>query len=186
MFHPSWQAFHIFMLLTWRLSEERVKYVNIQAGEVTVNRIDLKLKELGITLPKPVPPVANYVPWAKTGNLVFLAGQLPLADGKLQFSGPVKSEAEGAKAARVCGINLIAQLREACGGDLDRVTRIVKLVGLVDATGGGISIPAVVNGASDLMVEVFGEAGKHARSAVGVAALPLGAGVEVEAIVEIA
>ena len=151
-----------------------------------MNAIDMKLKELGIVLPKPMAPVANYVPWVKTGRLVFIAGQLPMQDGKLQYQGPVKSDGEGAKAAQLCGINLIAQLREACDGDLSKVTRIVKLVGFVDAAGGLASIPAVVNGASDLMVEVFGEAGKHARSSVGVAALPLGAAVEVEAIVEIA
>ena len=151
-----------------------------------MNAIDTKLKELGITLPKPVTPLANYLPWVKTGNLVFLAGQLPMLDGKLQHAGPASSNATGAMAARICGINLIAQLREACGGDLSRVTRIVKLVGFVNATGPDVSIPAVVNGASDLMVEVFGEQGKHARSSVGVAALPLGAPVEVEAVVEIA
>ncbi len=151
-----------------------------------MNAIDNKLKELGISLPKPAAPVANYVPWAITGNLVFLAGQLAMQDGKLQYTGPVTSNAEGAKAARICGVNLIAQLREACGGDLSRVKRIVKLVGFVNAASADVGIPAVVNGCSDLMVEVFGEAGKHARSSVGVAALPLGAGVEVEAVVEFA
>ena len=151
-----------------------------------MNAIDMKLKELGIVLPKPVAPVANYVPWVKTGNLVFLAGQIPLQDGKLQYSGPAPSDAEGAKAARICGINLIAQLQSACDGDLSKVVRIVKLVGFVVVGTGPASIPAVVNGASDLMVQVFGEAGKHARSSVGVAALPLGASVEVEAVVEIA
>ncbi len=151
-----------------------------------MNAIDMKLKELGIVLPKPVAPVANYVPWVRTGKLVFLAGQIPLQDGKLQYSGPTPSDAEGAKAARVCGINLMAQLQSACDGDLSKVVRIVKLVGFVVVGTGPASIPAVVNGASDLMVEVFGEAGKHARSSVGVAALPLGASVEVEAVVEIA
>jgi enamine deaminase RidA (YjgF/YER057c/UK114 family) len=151
-----------------------------------LNAIDTKLNELGISLPKPTAPVANYVPWVITGNLVFLAGQVPLHEGKLQFPGPATSDAIGAKAARVCGINLIAQLREACGGDLSKVKRIVKLVGFVNASGSDVSIPAVVNGASDLMVEIFGDLGKHARSAVGVAALPLGAAVEVEAVVEIA
>ncbi len=151
-----------------------------------MHKIEEKLSQLGIILPKPVPPVANYVPWVKTGNLVFLAGQLPMLDGKLQLPGAVVDEAEGAKAARICGINILAQLREACDGDLDRVTRIVKLVGFVHAGASTVSIPAVVNGASNLMVDVFGDAGKHARSAVGVGALPLGAGVEVEAVVEIA
>ena len=150
-----------------------------------MNGIDLKLKDLGIVLPTPAAPVANYVPWTISGNLVFLAGQLPLLDGKLEGLGPVKADADGASAARFCGINILAQLRQACGGDLSRVKRIVKLVGFVHA-GPGVNIPAVVNGCSNLMVEVFGEAGKHARSAVGVAALPLGAPVEVEAIVEIA
>ncbi len=150
-----------------------------------MNEFDLKLKELGIVLARPAAPVANYVPWAKSGHLVYVAGQLPLRDGKVEGLGPVASDAEGAEAARICGINLLAQLREACGGDLSRVVRIVKLVGFVHA-GAGINIPAVVNGASNLMVEVFGEAGKHARTSVGVAILPLGAGVEVEAIAEIA
>ena len=150
-----------------------------------MNGIDLKLKELGIALPKPAAPVANYVPWTVSGNLVFIAGQLPLHDGKLDAPGPADSDSAGAAAARLCGINILAQLREACGGDLMRVKRIVKLVGFVHA-GAGVNIPAVVNGASNLMVEVFGEAGKHARSSVGVAALPLNAPVEVEAIVEIA
>ena len=151
-----------------------------------MNAIDMKLKELGIVLPQPVAPVANYVPWVKTGKLVFLAGQIPVVDGKLQYTGPAPSDTEGAKAARLCAINLMAHLRSACDGDLTKVVRIVKLVGFVDVGQGPASIPAVVNGASDLMVQVFGEAGKHARSSVGVAALPLGASVEVEAVVEIA
>lgn len=153
-----------------------------------MNEIDRQLAQLGISLPQPAKPVANYVPWQKTGNLVFTAGQLPLADGKLQIIGQLGTTVtieDGAKAARLCAINILAQLKDACGGDLSRVTRIVKLVGFVASADGFADHPKVVNGASDLMVEVFGDLGRHARSAVGVANLPLGAAVEVEAIVEV-
>ncbi len=151
-----------------------------------MSEIATKLRELGLELPLAAKPVANYVPWVRSGNLVFIAGQLPLKAGKLEHVGGLRSAQEGAQAARHCGLNILSQLREACAGDLDRVVRIVKIVGFVNCANAEVNIPEVVNGASDLMVEVFGEKGKHARSSVGVANLPLNASVEVEAIVEIA
>lgn len=154
-----------------------------------MGKIETRLADLGITLPVPAKPVANYVGWVKTGNLVFTAGQVTLADGKFQYQGKVGGEIsveDANKAARLCAINILAQLREACGGDLDRVVRIVKLVGFVNAVPAFTDHPKVINGASDLMVEVFGDAGKHARSAVGAGSLPLNVAVEVEAIAEIA
>jgi enamine deaminase RidA (YjgF/YER057c/UK114 family) len=154
-----------------------------------MGKIDDRLKELGISLPTPAKPVANYVGWVKTGNLVFTSGQVTLADGKFLYQGKVGAEIstdDANKAARLCAINILAQLREACGGDLDRVVRIVKLVGFVNAVPEYSEHPKVINGASDLMVAVFGEAGKHARSAVGSGSLPLNVSVEVEAVAEIA
>ena len=153
-----------------------------------MGKIAAKLRELGIALPVAAKPVANYVPWVRTGNLVFVAGQIPFLDGKPHYVGQLGGNVtldEGAKAARICAINILAQLNDACDGDLDRVVRIVKLVGFVNCTANFFDIPKVVNGASDLIVSIFGEAGMHARSAVGVSALPLGLAVEVEAIVEI-
>ena len=150
--------------------------------------ISTKLRELGLELPLAAKPVANYVPWAIAGNLVFVAGQIPLVDGKPKFVGQVGtglSIEDAVVAARLCAVNVLAQLNEACGGDLDRVARIVKLVGFVNCTAAFTEIPKVMNGASDLMVEVFGNAGRHARSSVGVASLPMGVPVEVEAIVEL-
>jgi enamine deaminase RidA (YjgF/YER057c/UK114 family) len=153
-----------------------------------MNAIDLRLKELGIELPVPAKPVANYVGWVRTGNLVFTAGQVTLKDGKIEYVGKVGKDfttAEAAAAARLCAINVIAQLKDACGGDLGRVKRIVKVVGFVNAAAEFNEHPKVVNGASDLFVEVFGEAGKHARSAVGAGSLPLNVAVEVEAVAEV-
>jgi enamine deaminase RidA (YjgF/YER057c/UK114 family) len=153
-----------------------------------MNSIDKKLLSLGITLPVPAKPVANYVGHVRTGSLIFVSGQVPLADGKVLHPGIVGQSvsAEDAKlAARQACINVIAQLKDACGGDLSHVVRIVKLTGFVASAADFTGHPGVINGASDLMVEVFGDAGRHARAAVGVAALPLNASVEVEAIVEI-
>jgi enamine deaminase RidA (YjgF/YER057c/UK114 family) len=153
-----------------------------------MSQIDKKLAELGITLPTPAKPVANYVGWVRTGNLVYTAGQVTLKDGKLEYQGKVGKDfsvEDGAKAARLCAINIVAQLKDACGGDLDRVKRIVKLVGFVNGTPDFADQPKVINGASDLMVEVFGDKGKHARSAVGAGSLPLNVAVEVEAIAEV-
>jgi enamine deaminase RidA (YjgF/YER057c/UK114 family) len=154
-----------------------------------MNSIDKNLLSLGITIPAPAKPVANYVGHVRTGSLVFVSGQVPLLDGKVLHPGIVGQTvtADDAKlAARQACINVIAQLRDACGGDLTRVVRIVKLTGFVASAPDFTGHPGVINGASDLMAEVFGDAGKHARAAVGVAALPLNASVEVEAIVEIA
>jgi enamine deaminase RidA (YjgF/YER057c/UK114 family) len=154
-----------------------------------MGKIDSRLAELGITLPTPAVPVANYVGFVRTGNLVFTAGQVTLKDGKFEYIGKVGKEIsleDANKAARLCAINILSQVRAACDGDLDRVKRVVKLVGFVNAVPEFTDHPKVINGASDLMVEVFGDAGKHARSAVGSGSLPLNVAVEVEAVVEIA
>jgi enamine deaminase RidA (YjgF/YER057c/UK114 family) len=153
-----------------------------------MGQIDKRLAELGITLPVPAKPVANYVGWVRTGNLVYTAGQVSLKDGKIEYQGKVGSDysvEDAQKAARLCAINIIAQIKEACDGDLDRVRRIVKLVGFVNAVPEFTDHPKVVNGASDVMVEVFGDRGKHARSAVGAGSLPINVAVEVEAIAEV-
>jgi enamine deaminase RidA (YjgF/YER057c/UK114 family) len=150
--------------------------------------IDKRLAELGIVLPTPAQPVATYVPWVRTGNLVYISGQGAMKDGKLQYTGRVGdtvSLEDAIASARLTGINIITHLRDACGGDLDRVKRVVKLLGLVNCTPTFGDHPKVINGASDLMVEVFGDKGRHARSAVGAPSLPFGLSVEVEAIVEI-
>lgn len=153
-----------------------------------MGQIDTRLAELGITLPVPAKPVANYVGWVRTGNLVFTAGQVSFKDGKIEYLGKVGKDyslADAQKAARLCALNVIAQIKEACDGDLDRVKRIVKLVGFVNAVPDFADHPKVVNGASDVMVEVFGDKGKHARSAVGSGSLPVNVAVEVEAVAEI-
>ncbi len=152
-------------------------------------KVDARLAELGIKVPEAAAPVANYVGHLRTGNLVFISGQVPLVDGAFKFQGKVGAEfsvEEGQEAARICAINIIAQLKAACGGDLDRVQRIVKLGGFVNSTPEFTDQPKVINGASDLMVAVFGDAGKHTRAAVSAGALPLGVAVEVDAIAEIA
>ncbi len=150
-------------------------------------KVDARLAELGITLPTPVPPVANYVPFTIVGSTLFISGQVSLGpDGLIKGTlGQDLDVAQGYAAARTCGINLIAQMKLALG-DLDRVTRVAKLGAFVACTAGFTDQPKVVNGTSDLMVEVFGDAGRHARSAVGTNALPLGVAVEVDAIVEFA
>lgn len=153
-----------------------------------MSRIDKHLAELGIVLPQPSKPVANYVPWVRTGNLVFVSGQGAVEAGKVMYPGQLGADVtleDGMKAARMCALSVIAQLKDACGGDLDKVRRIVKLVGFVNAAPGFTDHPKVVNGASDFMVEVFGDKGRHARSAVGSPSLPLNLSVEVEAIAEI-
>jgi len=152
-------------------------------------RIDAHLKELGITLPAPPAPVASYVPAVKSGTLVFVSGQIPATPEGLRYIGIVGQELsvdDGKAAARLCGINLLAQIKVACDGDLDRVKRCVKLSVFVNAVPGFTYHPEVANGASDLMVEVFGEHGKHARAAVGAGSLPRNVACEVEAIFEIA
>ncbi|MGD2131563.1 MAG: RidA family protein [Maricaulaceae bacterium] len=149
--------------------------------------IDARLAALGVTLPEPVAPVANYVPFVQTGNAVYISGQVSLGpDGLMKGRlGADLDLAAGQAAARLCGINLIAQMKAACDGDLSRVARVVKLGGFVNAAPDFKEIPQVVNGCSDLMVEVFGDAGRHARSAVGCSNLPLGVAVEVDAVFEI-
>jgi enamine deaminase RidA (YjgF/YER057c/UK114 family) len=150
--------------------------------------IDKRLAELGIALPTPAKPVATYVPWVRTGNLVFISGQGAVRDGKIEYTGRVGdtlSVEDAIASARLTAINVIAHLRDACGGDLDRVKRIVKLLGFVNCVPTFGEQPKVINGASDLMVEVFGDKGRHARSAVGAPALPFNLSVEVEAIAEI-
>ena len=152
-------------------------------------KIEAKLAELGIELPQASAPVANYVPYTVSGNLVVVSGQVTLWGGKAEYVGKLGRDlgiAEGQRAARLCALNILAHLKNACGGDLDRVSRVLRLGGFVNCTPDFTDMPQVVNGASDLMVQVFGDAGKHARAAVGVASLPLGVAVEVEAMFEIA
>jgi enamine deaminase RidA (YjgF/YER057c/UK114 family) len=149
---------------------------------------EAQLKALGIDLPPPAAPPPHNVPFVRSGNLVFVSGQLPMGPQGLAHVGKLGADADldtGKAAARLCGINLIAQLKAAIG-DLDRLVRVVKLTGFVNATLDFADHPKVINGASDLMVEVFGERGRHSRSAVGAAGLPFGAAVEVEAIFEVA
>ena len=141
------------------------------------------LKRLGITLPDAPAPAANYVPYVVAGSMVFVSGQLPLVDGKLSVTGHVGKDVttqQAAEQARRCAINLLAQLNAACGGDLGRVKRVLKLGGFVACTEEFTDQPEVINGASDLMVAVFGDAGRHARFAVGSNTLPRGTCVEVE------
>ena len=152
-------------------------------------RIDARLQELGIELPTPAAPVANYVATVVSGNLIFVSGQVTVEGGEFKHIGKLGagiSVEEGRAAARLCGINIIAQVRQALGGDLDRVTRVVKLGGFVNSTPDFTQQPQVINGVSDLMVEVFGDAGRHARAAVSAGSLPMGVSVEVDAVVEFA
>jgi enamine deaminase RidA (YjgF/YER057c/UK114 family) len=149
--------------------------------------IEARLSALGISLPAPVAPVANYVPFVRTGNLIHISGQVSL-DANGGIKGTVGTEVDmdtAVAAARLCGINLLAQMKMATGGDLDKVVRVVKLGGFVQAGPEFFAIPQVVNGCSDLMVAAFGDAGRHARSAVGVYRLPLNFSVEVDAVVEV-
>lgn len=157
-----------------------------------------RLEALGITLPEPASPVANYVPFMRVGSLLFISGQLPLVDGALRIRGKLAGTAEttpegqdavslqaGEACARACFINILAQLRAAVGGDWQRVGRLVRLGGFIACTPDFTDHAKVMNGASDLAVEVFGEKGKHARAAVGAPSLPLDAPVEVEAVFEL-
>lgn len=150
--------------------------------------IENKLKELNITLPEAAPPAANYIPYVVSGNMVTISGQLPFLNGEKNFIGRLGdniSIEEAEKGARACGLNIIAQLKQACGGNLDKVVRCVKLGGFVNSTPDFTDHPKVVNGASNLMGDVFGEKGKHARFAVGAVSLPFGVAVEVDAVFEI-
>jgi len=151
--------------------------------------VEARLEQLGIKLPTPPAPVASYVPYVVSGKHVFVSGQVTLSPDGLKYVGTVGKELtieDGRAAAKLCGVNIIAQLKAACGGDLDKVRRIVKLTVFVNAVPGFTQHPEVANGASDLLVEVFGEVGKHARSAVGAGSLPRNVATEVEAIAEIA
>ena len=154
-----------------------------------MNTIDKKIARLGLTLPEAAAPVANYVPYVISGNMVFVSGQISkigdeVIGGRL---GEALTVEQGQKAARLSALNLIAQIKAACGGDLSRVKRIVKLGGFVQAlpTATLADIPKVINGCSDIMVAVFGDAGRHARFAVSAPSLPLDVAVEIDAIVEI-
>ncbi|MGI8525594.1 MAG: RidA family protein [Pseudolabrys sp.] len=150
--------------------------------------VEKKLETLGITLPTPASPIANYVAFVRSGNTCVISGQLCFgADGKLAAKGQLGagvSIEDGQKAARACAINLLAQLKAAIG-ELDKVSRVVRLGGFINSAAGFADGPKVMNGASDLMVEVFGDKGRHARSTVGVSALPLEAAVEVEGLFEV-
>jgi enamine deaminase RidA (YjgF/YER057c/UK114 family) len=153
-----------------------------------MSTIETKLAELGVTLPDAPAPAANYVPFVQSGNLVHVSGQISNgADGLIKGRlGDTMSVEDGAKAAKTCAIALLAQLKAACGGDIDRLVRIVKLNAFVASAPDFHDQPKVVNGASDFLVEALGDIGRHARSAVGVAALPLGVAVEIDAVFEIA
>ena len=152
------------------------------------SNIEKRLAELGVTLPAPGSPAGNYVPFVIAGDLVFMAGQVAREAGKMKYTGKVGRDLgieQGHAAARLCAVNLLSQLKAACGGDLDRVERCVRLGGFVNSPPDFLDHPKVVNGASDFIVEVFGERGQHARTAVGVAALPLDSAVEIEAIFQL-
>lgn len=150
--------------------------------------VESRLKALGIELPVPSAPGANYVPYVRTGSLLLLTGQLSQWNGERRFVGKLGREfelAEGQQAARLCALNLIAHVRAALDGDLDRVVRVLRVAGYVNSTPDFVGQSQVLNGASDLFVEVFGNAGRHTRMAVGVSALPYDVAVEVEAMLEV-
>lgn len=152
-----------------------------------MSSIDARLTDLGITLPDAPAPAANYVPFVVTGNIVYISGQISQNAGGL-IKGRLGADmdvAAGADAAKACAISLLAQLKKACGGDLSRVVRAVKLTGFVNSTADFIDQPKVINGASDFLVAAMGDAGRHARSAVSAASLPLGVAVEIEGMFEI-
>lgn len=152
-----------------------------------MSKVEERLVALGIALPQPNPPVANYIPFTRAGNLVHISGQVSIdaAGGVRGVVGEDVDLETARAAARMCGINLLSQMKAACEGDLDRVVRVLKLGGFVQAGPTFFEIPQVVNGCSDLMVEAFGDAGRHARSAVGVYRLPLNFAVEVDAVAEL-
>jgi enamine deaminase RidA (YjgF/YER057c/UK114 family) len=153
-----------------------------------MSRIEDRLAELGLSIPMAPTPAANYIPWVRTGNLVYVAGQVPMKDGQFRWVGKVGAEwtlEQGQEAAREVALNVLSQLKTALDGDLDRVVRAVKLNGFVNCTTDFVQQPHVINGASELMIAVFGDAGRHARSAVGVAQLPFGVAVEIDGVFEV-
>ena len=153
-----------------------------------MTKIEDKLKELDIQLPEPSPPAANYVPYVISGNTLYVSGQIPVKNGGLPYTGKIgdtRSMDDGIEAAKLCGLNIISQVKHACDGNLDRVVRCVKLGGFVSCTPDFTDQPKVINGASDLMMAVFGDKGKHARFAVGAPSLPLDVTVEIDAVFEI-
>ncbi len=152
-----------------------------------MSAVQKKLQSIGITLPEVKPPVANYVPTTRSGNLLYVSGQLPMKDGQMTKGhlGKDVTLEQGQDAAKTCALNILAQASAALNGDLDRIVACVKVTGFVSCTPEFTDHPKVINGASDFLVEALGDAGKHARAAVGVSALPLGAAVEVEAIFEV-
>lgn len=150
-------------------------------------RIETKLAELGIALPAPMPPVATYVPFVRAGDLVVISGQMPASGGQVSVTGKLGGSVsieQGQRAARLCFLNVLAHLKAACG-ELDRVRRVVRLGGFIASEPDFTEQARVMNGASDLAVAIFGEAGRHARTTIGVAALPLDAAVEVEGLFEL-
>lgn len=152
-----------------------------------MSAVEDRLSLLGVVLPQPNPPVANYVPFVRAGDLVHISGQVSI-DASGGIKGVVGEDVDletAQKAARICGINLLSQMKAAADGDLDRIVRVVKLGGFVQAGPDFFDIPKVVNGCSDLMVEAFGDVGRHARSAVGVYRLPMNFAVEVDAVVQV-
>ena len=152
-------------------------------------KIDQRLVELKLELPNPASPIANYIPAVRSGNLLFLSGQICQWNGERRFIGKLGAEIsleQGREAAKLCGLNLLAQAKRALDGDLDRIVRVVRLGGFVNSAPDFSEGPKVLNGASDLMVQVFGDKGRHARTTVGVASLPADASVEVEGLFEVA
>ena len=150
-------------------------------------KVEAKLKELGISLPQAPTPAANYVPYVRSGALVFIAGQIPISEGVVKYAGLAGQDVsldDAYQAARLCGINIISQAKAACGGDLDKVTRVVNLSGFVASPATFVDHAKVLNGVSDLMVEVFGDAGRHSRAAMGSPSLPRNVTVEVAAVIE--
>ena len=148
--------------------------------------IEEKLESLGITLPNPPTPAGSYVPVIRTGNLLFISGQIPMENGKVVFTGKVSDDnlETAQKSAKMCAINILAQIKREVG-DLDKVSKIVRLSGFVNSVSEFTQQPKVINPASDLFFEIFGEKGKHSRIAVGVASLPLGSMTEIDAIIEV-
>ena len=150
--------------------------------------VELKIQSLGFELPAVSAPAANYVPYMQSGNLIFLSGTLPMKDGKPQFIGKVGKEftiEQGQDCAKLCGLNILAHLKNACGGDLNKIKKLVRMGIFVNSAAGFTDQPKVANGVSDMMVGIFGDAGRHARFAVGVSELPFGVAVEVDATFEI-